>query len=106
MQQAFAELDKGDLLTAFVEGWELGAYQFITYKSNVTPFRTTLEVTGDEKQSFHVNAGKIRAEATAFSRDLMNELSNVLNPETFPEVLKKNFEGTDVEVNVFDKEQA
>ena len=52
-----------------------------------------------------VEAGKIRAEATAFSRDLMNEVSNVLNPETFPEVLKKNFEGTDVEVNVLDKEK-
>ena len=36
---------------------------------------------------------------------LMNEVSNVLNPETFPEVLKKNFEGTGVEVNVLDKEQ-
>ena len=35
----------------------------------------------------------------------MNEVSNVLNPETFPEVLKKQFEGTDVEVNVLDKEK-
>src|SRR5690625_6106752 len=47
--------------------------------------------------------GEIRAEATAFSRDLMNELSNVLNPETFPNVLKENFQDTDVEVTVFDK---
>ena len=35
----------------------------------------------------------------------MNEVSNVLNPETFPEVLKKKFEGTDVEVNVLNKEK-
>ena len=85
-----------------MEGWELGAYQFVKYKPSITPFQTTLSVTGDEAQTF-VEAGKIRAEATTFSRDLMNEVSNVLNPETFPEVLRKNFEGTDVEVNVLDK---
>jgi leucyl aminopeptidase len=101
----FAELEKEDVLTAFVEGWELGAYQFVTYKPSVTPFRTALEVEGDEQVQSAVTTGKIRAEATAFSRDLMNEVSNVLNPETFPEVLKKQFEGTEVEVNVLDKEK-
>ncbi|MFJ7936220.1 leucyl aminopeptidase family protein [Sporosarcina sp. NPDC096371] len=104
LTNAFANLNKGAVLTAFVEGWQLGAYQFVTYKSAVTAFQTTLQVTGDEAQAF-VEAGEIRAEAMAFSRDLMNELSNVLNPETFPEVLKKNFEGTGVEVNVLDKDK-
>ena len=99
LSNAYAKLDKGSVLTAFAEGWELGAYQFVTYKSDVTAFQTELHVVGEEAKPF-VEAGKIRAAATAFSRDLMNELSNVLNPETFPEVLKKNFEGTDVEVNV------
>ena len=101
---AFAELDSGDLVTAFVEGWELGAYQFITYKTSETLFRTALKVSGDEEVQAFVKAGKVRAEATAFSRDLMNEVSNVLNPETFPEVLKNNFKGTAVEVSVLDKE--
>jgi len=102
LSNSFAALDKGSVLTAFSEGWELGSYQFVTYKSAVTPFKTELHVTGDEAKPY-VEAGKIRATATAFSRDLMNEVSNVLNPETFPEVLKKNFEGTNVEVNVLDK---
>lgn len=104
LASGFAKLDKGDVLTAFVEGWELGSYQFVKYKPSITPFQTALYVTGDDAQTF-VEAGKIRAEATTFSRDLMNEVSNVLNPETFPEILKKNFEGTDVEVNVLDKEK-
>lgn len=104
LTDAYANLDKGAVITAFVEGWQLGAYQFVTYKSNVTAFQTTLHVTGDEAQVF-VEAGQIRAAATAFSRDLMNELSNVLNPESFPEVLKKNFEGTGVEVKVLDKDK-
>src|SRR5690625_2553049 len=47
--------------------------------------------------------GEIRAGATAFSRDLMNELSNVLNPESFPKVLEEKFQDTNVEVTVFDK---
>ena len=102
LSNSFSVLDKGAVLTAFTEGWELGAYQFVTYKSDVTAFQTELHVTGDEAKPF-VESGKIRAEATAFSRDLMNEVSNVLNPETFPEVLKKNFEGTNVEVNVLGK---
>lgn len=104
LSNAYANLDKESVLTAFVEGWDLGAYQFVTYKSEVTAFQTALQVVGEDTKS-SIEAGKIRAEATAFSRDLMNELSNVLNPETFPEVLKKNFEGTEVEVNVFDKEK-
>ncbi|MBE1555386.1 leucyl aminopeptidase family protein [Sporosarcina limicola] len=99
---AFANLNKSAVLTAFVEGWELGAYQFVTYKSDITAFKTELNVSGADQSS--VEEGKIRAAAMSFSRDLSNEVPNVLNPETFPEVLKKNFEGTEVEVNVLDKE--
>lgn len=99
----YKELAKDDVLTAFAEGWDLGAYQFLAYKPSATAFRTALKIEGDDAAQASVEIGKIRAEATAFSRDLMNELSNVLNPETFPEVLKKQFEGTGVEVNVLDK---
>ncbi|AOV07057.1 leucyl aminopeptidase family protein [Sporosarcina ureilytica] len=99
----FENIEKADVLTAFVEGWELGAYQFVTYKPSAESFKTALDFEeGDDVESA-VTAGKIRAESMAFSRDLMNEVSNVLNPQTFPEVLKKQFEGTDVEVNVLDK---
>src|SRR5699024_9563407 len=51
----------------------------------------------------YVKTGRIRAEATAFTRDLMNEAPGVLNPETFPERLQSTFSDTDVEVTVFDK---
>lgn len=100
----YAKLEGSEVVTAFVEGWELGAYQFLTYKPSATAFRTALKVEGEDAQ-FAVETGRIRAEATAFSRDLMNEVSNVLNPATFPEVLKKQFEGTAVEVNVLGKEK-
>lgn len=104
LSTGFGKLKKEDLVIAFVEGWELGSYQFLKYKSSVTPLSTRLEVAGKDIEGF-VHEGIIRAEATAFSRDLMNETSSVLNPKTFPKVLKKNFEGTNVEVNVFGKDE-
>ena len=89
----FAGLQIEDVHTAFAEGWDLGSYQFLPYKSEAERFQTDLQVEGNDVQAY-IETGKIRAAATAFSRDLMNEVSDVLNPETYPEVLKKQFEGT------------
>ena len=100
----FAGLDTEDIHTAFAEGWDLGSYQFLPYKSEAERFKTDLQVEGNDVQAF-IETGKIRAAATAFSRDLMNEVSDVLNPETYPEVLKKQFEGTGVEIVVHGKEE-
>lgn len=100
----FVGLDKVEVTTAFAEGWDLGSYQFLSYKSEAERFSTELEIDGNDAQAA-VQSGKIRAAATAFSRDLMNELSDVLNPETYPEVLKQKFEGKDVEITVHGKEQ-
>src|SRR5699024_11785705 len=38
LQKFFTALDRRQVVTAFVEGWHLGAYQFDTYKSekNIT----------------------------------------------------------------------
>lgn len=106
LTNAFKTLTEGSVITAFVEGWNLGSYKFLTYKSEEISFITDLQVKGNEAniRSF-IEAGKIRAEATAFSRDLMNEIPSVLNPTTFPSILRKEFAGLDVEVNVFDKEE-
>lgn len=105
LMEAFKQLDVNDVVTAFVEGWALGAYQFTKYKPSAKLFETTLEVTENEDVQEAVVAGKIRAEAMAFSRDLMNEVSNVLNPETYPRVLTEKFSGTGVEVNILNQEK-
>lgn len=104
LESGFANVGREAAVTAFVEGWELGTYQFLKYKTTIEPFDTTLKVSGTNTVSA-VSVGEIRAEAMAFSRDLMNEVSNVLNPTTFPEVLKENFKGTNVDVRVLDKEK-
>lgn len=99
----FKDLDEKAVFTAFAEGWDLGSYQFLTYKSEEKPFQTALAVE-DASAENAVELGKIRAAANAFSRDLMNEVSDVLNPETYPEVLKKQYEGTGIQVTVHNKE--
>ncbi|MEH7273664.1 leucyl aminopeptidase family protein [Neobacillus vireti] len=91
-------------ITAFVEGWQLGSYKFDTYQSKKNSFKTILQVDGGAEVSPFIELGKIRAEATAYSRDLMNELPNVLNPETFPMMIKEEFTNSSVKVNVFNKE--
>jgi len=102
LSEAFSHIDMGDCITAFVEGWHLGAYQFITYKSQEEAFVPSLQFNNEQKVSSYVTAGKMRARATAFARDLMNEVPNALNPETFPNVLKEKFANTNVDVHVHD----
>lgn len=97
-------IEKGELIKAFVEGWELGAYQFTRYQSDVAPFQTELQIAGEAIEPY-IAEGKIRAEAVSFARDLMNEVPNVLNPEAFPDVLRLHFERTDVEVDVWDEQK-
>src|SRR5699024_4049056 len=100
---AFSQLEDKRVITAFVEGWHLGSYEFQTYKSKKANDHVELKVKQGAIREREVSEGIARAEATAFSRDLMNEIPSTLNPETFPEVLQDTFANTDVEVIVHDK---
>jgi leucyl aminopeptidase len=104
-EREFAHIQLGEAVTAFVEGWHLGAYKFVTYKSQENTFKTAIQVEGAAEVRPFVEIGQIRAAATSFSRDLMNEVPNILNPETYPTLLQQEFSGSDVIVNVFNKEQ-
>ncbi len=99
--QKWSSVDEA--VTAFVEGWHLGAYNFDRYQSKKADPVTTLNVKGADNAA--VKSGEVRAAAMAFSRDLMNELSDVLNPETYPEVLKAHFKGTKVKIDVLGKKE-
>ncbi|MDY0409084.1 leucyl aminopeptidase family protein [Paracerasibacillus soli] len=104
LTETFPLVDKAVLITAFTEGWHLGTYSFATYKSkNPLSEKTELVMEDNHHVADFVAKGKLRAEATAFSRDLMNELSNVLNPQTFPDRLQEEYANTGIGVTVFDK---
>lgn len=101
LNEQFSSLDTEETVIAFVEGWHLGAYQFLAYKSDADPFSTKLTIESASEKA--IQTGEQRAEAVSYSRDLMNELSDVLNPESYPERLKETFENTDATVTVHDK---
>ena len=103
--KAFSSVDKDAVVTAFVEGWYLGAYKFIPYKSKEEEFTTKLVFSNKAAVKGQVELGEARAEATAFSRDLVNDIPSVLHPESFPVVLENAFKDTDVEVTVYDKKK-
>lgn len=105
LKTAIPKLQISSMITAFIEGWQLGSYKFLTYKSEERAFQTELQMECGVKGKSFIEVGNIRAEATAFARDLMNEVPNVLNPETFPTVLQDEFAHTNVLVNVLNKEK-
>src|SRR5699024_239457 len=104
LEKAFSTLTKEQVITAFVEGWNLGTYNYVTYRSDQSPVSTELTIEGNQDYDSFIKAGKNRAEAVAFSRDLMNDIPSALHPQTFPERLEEEFNGTDVDVKTFTKE--
>lgn len=103
LQKAFESLHDKEIISAFVEGWTLGAYAFDTYKSKKSNSTVPLQFQDESAIDKEISRGQIRAAATAFSRDLTNEIPSTLTPETFPEVLNKAFDNSNVEITVHDK---
>lgn len=104
LQNTFTEIDKNQLVTAFVEGWNLGNYEFTTYKSKDPLQKTTLHINGEEIDQAET-LGEIRAAAMSFSRDLMNDTARELNPSTFPKRLQDELEGTDVKLTAYSEQE-
>lgn len=104
LRETFNDLATDDATIAFIEGWELGTYTFDTYRSKKASTKPKLHVTDGVITSL-IDQGRVRAAATAFARDLMNETPSTLTPETFPEVLLETFSDSFVDVIVHSKEQ-
>ena len=96
-------------LQAWVEGWLYGAYRFNNHRERTANRQEiTLNIRTDDWPELSkdqiedaVVQAEIRAEAVNFSRDLVNETPDVLNPEAFAEALKVRFKGTPVKVHVY-----
>lgn len=96
-------------LQAWIEGWLYGAYRFNNHRGITANHQTALlnirpddwpELSKTQIEDAVVQA-EIRAEAVNFTRDLVNETPDVLNPEAFAEALKARFKGTPVKVHVY-----
>ena len=83
-----ADFDFGDVVQAVTEGWNLGGYAFVEYRSKSKRAASTdlqLGFLSTPKASAallkeSVKRGEAVAEAVAFARDLGNTPANVLNP--------------------------
>lgn len=103
--EEFKKLDKSQVITAFVEGWELGLYTYTKYKSKANDVKTELHIESAEDITSLIEAGKNRAAAVMFSRDLMNDAPQDLTPDTFPERLKEEFTSTDIDVTIHNQDK-
>lgn len=101
-------LNPADAISAFVEGWMLGAYQFQKYRKEkraVKPWNVylLLEETNALKEA--INRGMLRAKSTNVTRDLCNTDPIDLNPATFSETIRQHFGEKKLSVNIYDTEQ-
>src|SRR5690625_3404227 len=61
LSSAFDSFNKDELVTAFVEGWHLGAYEFDAYKSKKAKGKAKLTFVNEADVGGAVSVGEIRA---------------------------------------------
>ena len=99
-----------ELAQAVVEGVLLGGYKFDKYLSKKDDYklkelqlRVKRKYKSDAEQS--VKLGKILAEAQNFTRDLVNEPGNVINPVKLAEIAENLAKDYGFEIKIYDEEE-
>jgi leucyl aminopeptidase len=102
-------LDDAKLVDAVVDGIVLGGYEFNTYKSE--PKELSLKdvfviYCGEDFEDAKMKFEKalIIANATNFTRDIVNQAPQELNPETFAALAKKLSDDNDLECEILDED--
>ena len=108
----YAETKKGlalDLLAAHLaHGTKLGSYKFDKYrpskKAKDKPSKITLTLISDEAMKAKKLYSRLEAvESGVFlARDLVNEAPNILYPESYAKIIKKELTPLGVKVEIFD----
>lgn len=94
------------LSKAITEGLILGGYRFDKYKTKKEEESVKLEevyIHGADEEAIKV--GKILAQAQNFTRDLVNEPGNVINPITLSEIAQKVAQEYGLECRVYDEKE-
>ncbi|MCJ8013406.1 leucyl aminopeptidase family protein [Paenibacillus sp. KQZ6P-2] len=96
-----------EAVTAWVEGWELGTYEFNKYRmaENRTPVEWVQLSPAPGEYAYAAQLGRIRAEATSLARDLCNEAASDLNPAAFVARIRQIFDGRNVKIHVYQGEE-
>ena len=99
-----------DVAQAITEGVILGNYRFDKYiskKDEFEPKEIQIRVKRKYKNAAEekVRIGKILAEAQNFTRDLVNEPGNVINPQKLAEIAEELAKEYGFEVKIYDEDE-
>ena len=100
----------GGITTAIVHGIKLAGYKFDKYKNNEKFYLPNVTILGAPKEKVDKMRKKIQeainvADGIILARDLVNEPSNVLYPETLAQRAVKAGKESGFEVEVFNEEK-
>lgn len=99
-----SDFQEDEVVTAFVEGWHLAGYEFLSYKKEAGKTAAILHFElGKYKAA--ASKGEIRAAAVSVARDLCNEPANKLTPTIYADKLKQLFHETNVDVEIIETDQ-
>ncbi|NGP45121.1 leucyl aminopeptidase family protein [Bacillaceae bacterium SIJ1] len=93
-----------DVVTAFLEGWYLGGYQFLHYKKEQETNIPALAMD-TEQYGVCVKTAQTRANAVNLTRDLCNEPANQLTPSLYADRLKTIFRDSKVQVDIIEADE-
>lgn len=89
---------------AFVEGLQLGDYNF-SYKSNAPKSKLkTISLMSKKKITDTVSDSVAKANATCHVRDWVNTMPEVAHSASIAQAVKKMFKGTNIKVTVYDED--
>lgn len=100
----FPIIEQEAFVTAFIEGWYLGGYAFLTYKKKTEKKAVQLKI----KESTFTEAieiGEKKANSVSIARDLCNEPANQLTPAQYGVKLQEIFKDTAVQVEIIETDQ-
>ncbi|DAB27512.1 MAG TPA: leucyl aminopeptidase [Sulfurimonas sp. UBA10385] len=108
-KSAKVHVEKKSTISALVEGFVLGGYEFNEYKSEVKNsefkevFLTSNDIDFSNLESIF-NEAMIVAEATCFTRDIVNKAPQEINPQTLSDVAKKLAKDNNLECNILNED--
>ncbi len=94
-------------LAAVVEGFVLGGYKFEKYKSEPKSKKLKIELVSSKQKELEnlLEEALIVANATNFTRDIVNTIPQEINPKTFAELAKKLAKENKLQCDILDKER-
>ncbi len=94
-------------IKAVTEGLILGAYEFDKYKTDKKEKEITIELVSKNSSKLKplFKEAKIIAEATCFTRDIVNTTPEDINPKTFADLAKKLAKSNKLGCKVLEKEE-